>query len=67
MSNKIPFYVHHNYDAGEVRDILRDKNVPPELIEPLIEQIYGYFHEIGFDIEYDDKGKITKVSFVSKI
>ena len=52
MSNKIKFYLHNNYQANEIRELLTDDEIPHDIVESLTEEIYGAFYEIGFDVEY---------------
>ncbi len=61
---KLKYYLHNDYEASEIREELMDHHdVPPAIMDNLIEEIYSKFYEVGFDVEVDDKtGNITKIS-----
>lgn len=61
MNEPITFYLHNNCEASEIRNILREQEVPNHLIESLTDEIYSRFYEIKFTIEYDADGKIGKI------
>ena len=62
----IKFYLHNDYSGGKIHEILGDQEVPEALKEKLVEEIYTYFYEVGFNVEYDVSGKITNVSIAPK-
>jgi hypothetical protein len=66
MNKTIKFYLHNNNDASEIRCNLREDEVPPEIIDPLTSGLYDYFYEVGFDVEYNDQGKIMNVKMIPK-
>jgi hypothetical protein len=66
MPQSIKFYLHNNYDKGGLNELLDDNEVPCEARANLVDQLYSRFYEVGFEVEYDNAGKITKVSMIEK-
>lgn len=63
---KLPFkfYMRNTYECGEIRELLADADtgLTPEAKENLAEGIYGAFYEVAFNVQFDNKGKITNVT-----
>lgn len=66
---KIDYYLHNHYRGSEIVEYLTDEvgidNF--ELIEKLTESIQNFFYEVGFYVEFNEKGEITKVEMKKKV
>lgn len=63
---KTDFYLHNDNNLSEIKSNLRE-DVDDAIVNTLAEQLYDFFYEVGFDVEYNEDGKIISVKMKKKV
>lgn len=70
MKKQLKYYLHNGYSRGEVEEHIdwqmKGEELPVEVKEKLAEELYNYFYEVGFTVEFDENGKISDVKQIRK-
>lgn len=56
------YYLHDNYEFGEILETLGDQLVPEDILEDVATSVRHQFYEIAFDCTYDEETKALTVN-----